>query len=125
MQALAKCILLTRGVEKWKEVLLDLAESPGAAKTELEFIASLLTLANTRTRGAALPISLLHRSDIPKVLPHSEQNEATLLQARLLELKRKRESLSRELDRLTTELASTVRSIAELEAELAGASAHQ
>ena len=59
------------------------------------------------------------------MLPHSEQNEATRLQARLLELKRKRESLSRELDRLTTELASTVRSIAELEAELAGASAHQ
>ena len=125
VQALAKCILLTRRVEKWKDVLLDLAESPGAAKTELEFIASLLTLADTRTRGAALPHSRLCRSDIPEVLPHSEQNEATRLQTRLLELKLKRESLSRELDRLTTELASTVRSIAELEAELAAASAHQ
>lgn len=125
VQALAKCTNLALRTEKWRELVLDLAESPGAAKTELEFIASLLTLADTRTRGAALPISRLHRSDIPEVLPHSEQNETTRLQARLLELKRKRESLSRELDRLTTELASTVRSIAELEAELAAASAHQ
>ena len=125
VQALAKCTNLALRTEKWREFVLDLAESPGAAKTELEFIASLLTLADTRTRGATLPHSRLYRSDIPEVLPHSEQNEATRLQARLLELKRKRESLSRELDRLTTELASTVRSIAELEAELAGASAHQ
>lgn len=125
VQALAKCTNLALRTEKWREFVLDLAESPGAAKTELEFIASLLTLADTRTRGAALPISRLHRSDIPEVLPHSEQNEATRLQTRLLELKLKRESLSRELDRLTTELASTVRSIAELEAELAAASAHQ
>ncbi len=114
--ALSKCNFFAPQAEKWVERLMDLEESPAAAKVELSFIISLLRLA--RDRAGVTGATRIRRSDIPKELPKSDRSEADFLRCKIQELRHRQEQMTREIAKLQAEQAEITRQITIHEAEL-------
>lgn len=120
--ALSKCAFFANQAEKWQERLQELAESPTAAKVELSFLISLLDSAHMR--AGVTGATRLRRADIPKILPRSDLSSVEVLRGRLQVLEAKRNSLLKEIEKLTAECKETELQIHQLSLELPAATAH-
>lgn len=114
--ALSKSFYQASSAEKWLEKVLELLEAPTAAKVELSFIATLLKHA---TEGAETRLyTRISRADIPKDLPRTELSEIDLLRRKRQELLQRRDSLIRDLEKLSAERSDIERQIADLDAKM-------
>ena len=114
--ALFKSFYQASSAEKWLEKVLELLEAPTAAKVELSFIATLLKHAiDCSETRFHMRIS---RADIPKDLPRTELSEMDLLRRKRQELLQRRDSLIRDLEKLSAERSDIERQIADLDAKM-------
>lgn len=114
--ALFKSFYQASSAEKWLEKVLELLEAPTAAKVELSFIATLLKHA---TEGAETRLyTRICRADIPKELPRTELSEMDLLRRKRQELLQRRDSLIRDLEKLSAERSDIERQIADLDEKM-------
>ena len=116
VQALSKCNFFVNQAEKWIDKLQELEEAPSAAKIELSFLVSLLRLAIDRAGVSGH--TRIRRIDIPKDLPRTELSEIDLLRRKRQELLQRRDSLIRDLEKLSAERSDIERQIADLDAKM-------